>query len=77
MTTTSNGRETEQAMQDQSSDSQAQIDRATSTSIRRAIGERLRQSLQPETVGLPSRLQHLLDEMQRQDCDLAQGGTKA
>jgi hypothetical protein len=47
--------------------SEATIDRMTSASICNAIGERLRQSLRPEASDLPSRLQLLLDEMQRQD----------
>lgn len=77
MTITSNGCETEQAMQDQSTDNQEPIDRATSASICRAIGERLRQNLQSEETTLPSRLQYLLDEMRRQDLDLTEGGTAA
>ncbi|WP_445487616.1 hypothetical protein [Rhodopseudomonas sp. RCAM05734] len=43
------------------------IDRNTSASICNAIGERLRQNLVPASGALPSRLQALLDEMQRQD----------
>ncbi len=54
-------------MQKRITDSEEQIDRMTSASIRNAIGERLRQSLRPEPEGLPTRLQTLLDEMQRQD----------
>ncbi len=42
------------------------IDRATSTSICRAIGERLQQNLGPESP-MPSRLQRLIDEMHRQE----------
>ena len=54
-------------MQNRITDSEEQIDRMTSASISNAIGERLRRSLPPENTALPSRLQALLDEMQRQD----------
>jgi hypothetical protein len=54
-------------MRDRTADSQQQIDRATSGSICNAIGERLRRNLVPDSDGLPSHLQQLLDEMQRQD----------
>jgi hypothetical protein len=43
------------------------IDRATSRSICDAVGERLQQSLRPDTSRLSSHLQHLLDELQRRD----------
>jgi len=56
-------------MQDRPTDNHADIDRFTSASIRRAIGERLRQNLVPEPGALPSRLQQLLEEMERQDGD--------
>lgn len=42
------------------------IDRATSASICRAIGERLELHLGPETP-LPPALQRLIDEMHRQE----------
>ena len=54
-------------MQDRPTDTHADIDRFTSASIRRAIGERLRQNLVPEPGALPSRLQRLIDEMAQQD----------
>jgi len=44
-----------------------EIDRPTSRSICRAIGERLRQNLRPEESELPSGLRNLLDELRRQD----------
>jgi hypothetical protein len=44
-----------------------QIDRATSTTICRAIGERLRQNLAAEPPGLPDRLQHLMEALRLQD----------
>ena len=44
-----------------------QIDRATSRAICRAVGERVQQDLRPENSKLPSHLQHLMDELQRQD----------
>jgi hypothetical protein len=43
------------------------IDRATSRSICRAVGERLQQDLRPENSELPSHLRHLMDALQRQD----------
>ena len=52
-------------MRDRDND-RAQIDRATSTSICRAIGERLQQNLGPEAA-VPSSLQRLIDEMHRQE----------
>jgi hypothetical protein len=53
------------------------IDRTTSASICNAIGERLRQHLVPAPGALPSHLQSLLDEMQRQDSDNASENTRA
>ncbi len=43
------------------------IDRKISRSICDAVGERLQQSLRPDTSGLSSHLQHLLDELRRRD----------
>lgn len=43
------------------------IDPKTSRSICDAVGERLQQNLRPETSHLSSRLQHLVDELYRQD----------
>jgi hypothetical protein len=43
------------------------IDRPTSLSICRAIGERLRQNLRPDDSDLPSGLRNLMDELRRQD----------
>lgn len=43
------------------------IDHKTSRCICDAIGERLEQSLRPETSGLSARLQYLLDEFRRRD----------
>jgi len=54
-------------MQKRITDDEQAIDRATSTSICTAIGERLRRSLASEPTEMPSHLQALLDEMQRQD----------
>jgi hypothetical protein len=45
----------------------AQIDYKTSRSICDAVGERLQQSLRPEFSRLSPRLQHLLDELRKQD----------
>jgi hypothetical protein len=54
-------------MPDREIDREAQIDRATSTTVCKAIGERLRKNLAPETSGLPRHLQQLMDELQSQD----------
>ncbi len=45
----------------------ATIDRATSQSIRDAVGERLQKSLRPEPLAPSSHLQHLIDELRRRD----------
>ncbi|MGN1288441.1 MAG: hypothetical protein ACI4XG_17945 [Bradyrhizobium sp.] len=45
-----------------------QIDRKTCRYICDAVGERLQQSMRPEPA-LSSRLQQLLDEMQRRESD--------
>jgi hypothetical protein len=58
--------EVEPAM-DRINESSEQIDRATSRSICRGVGERLRQDLRPENSELPTHLRHLMDELQRQD----------
>jgi hypothetical protein len=63
----SNEREAEPAMPNRINDSSEQIDRATSRSICRAVGERLQQDLRPENSELPSHLQHLMDELRQQD----------
>jgi hypothetical protein len=46
-----------------------QIDQRTSRSICDAIGERLQQSLRPDTSRLSSHLQHLMDELRRRDSE--------
>ena len=66
MSVNSNEREAEPAM-DRINENGEQIDRATSRSICRGVGERLRQDLRPENSELPSHLRHLMDELQRQD----------
>ena len=43
------------------------IDRKTSQSICDAVGERLQQSLRPETSHLSSYLEHLLNELRKRD----------
>jgi hypothetical protein len=67
MSVTSNEREAEPTMSNRINESSEQIDRATSRSICRGVGERLRQDLRPENSELPSYLRHLMDELQRQD----------
>ena len=60
-------------MQKRITPSDPSIDRLTSASICTAIGERLRRNLTPESSQLPSHLQALLDEMQRQDRENSPG----
>jgi hypothetical protein len=67
MSINGNKREAEPAMSDRINESSEQIDRATSRSICRAVGERLQQDLRPENSELPSHLRCLMDELQRQD----------
>ncbi len=43
------------------------MDRETCRSICDAVGERLQQSLRPDTSRLSPRLQHLMDELRRRD----------
>jgi hypothetical protein len=54
-------------------DGEDQVDRATSVAICNAIGERLRRDMGLDDDVLPSRLQMLLYEMQRQDDRNADG----
>jgi hypothetical protein len=44
-----------------------QIDRNTSRSICNAVGERLQRDLRPESSPLSPQLQHLMEELRRQD----------
>ena len=48
-------------------DGDEHLDRTTSAAICNAIGERLRRDMGPDEASLPSYLQNLMDEMQRQD----------
>jgi hypothetical protein len=50
-------------------DHRESIDRKTSRSIRDAVGERLQQSLRPDSSRLPSHLQHLMDELRMRDSE--------
>jgi len=67
MSIDSNECKAEPAMSNRINESSEQIDRATSRSICRGVGERLQQNLRPENSELPIHLQHLMDELQRQD----------
>jgi hypothetical protein len=60
-------RKPEPAMSNRINESSEQMDRATSRSICRGVGERLQRDFRPEASDLPSHLQHLMDELQRQD----------
>jgi len=55
------------AMSDRINESSERIDGATSRSICRGVGERLRQDLRHENSELPSHLRYLMDELERQD----------
>ena len=59
----------ESVMSSRITDTSEQIDRNTSRSICDAVGERLQQSLRPETSRLSSHLEHLMDELRRRDCE--------
>ncbi len=48
-------------------ESSEEIDRRTTRSICRAIGERLQQNLRPEDSELPSGLRNLMEELRRQE----------
>jgi hypothetical protein len=48
-------------------DSSELIDRKTIRSICDAVGERLQQSLRPESLRPSSHLQHLMDELRKRD----------
>ena len=54
-------------MNSRSTDNSERIDYKTSRSICDAVGERLQQSLRPESSRLSPRLHHLLDEVRQQD----------
>ena len=56
-------------MNDQITDDTELIDRRTSRAICDAVGERLQQSLRPEYAELSPQLEHLLDELRRQDAE--------
>ena len=56
-------------MNSQCTESPETIDGKTSRSIVEAVGERLQQSLRPETSRLSPHLQHLMDELRRRDSD--------
>jgi hypothetical protein len=57
----------DQVMVSRTTDSSEAIDRRTSRSICDAVGERLQQSLRPEPSRLSPHLQHLMEELYRQD----------
>jgi hypothetical protein len=54
-------------MASRTADNSEQIDGKTSRSIRDAIGEKLQESLRPDTSRLSSYLQHLMDELRLRD----------
>jgi hypothetical protein len=61
-------------MQNQfTNDGEERLDRTTSAAICNAIGERLRRDMGPDANALPSNLQALLDQMQRQDGETGNG----
>jgi hypothetical protein len=60
-------------MAEQSTDDADRLDYATSTSICRAIGQKLIGAEVPDAADLPPRFQSLLAEMQRQEDDSRTG----
>jgi hypothetical protein len=54
-------------------DNREQIDRKTSRSICDAVGERLQDSLRPDSLRPSSHLQHLMDELRSRDTGIAAG----
>jgi hypothetical protein len=48
-------------------DSEMMMDRTTSRSICNAVGERLQRDLRPDAMPPSSHLEHLLDQLRRQD----------
>jgi len=66
-------RKAEWIMAGQTDDQNEAIDRKTSRSICKAVGERLQESLRVERSHLSSHLQQLMDELRRRD---EAGGTK-
>jgi hypothetical protein len=59
--------EAEPTMNSRITDNSEQIDRKTSRSICDAVGERLQQSLRPESLRMSSHLEHLMDELRKRD----------
>jgi hypothetical protein len=51
------------------SNSSELLDHKTSRSICDAVGERLQQSLRPDSSHLSSHLQHLMDELRKRDSE--------
>jgi hypothetical protein len=67
-------REPEPAMNAFPTNASEPIDRKTSRSICDAVGERLQQNLRPQELTSPSpHLQHLLDQLRRQDAESSSG----
>jgi hypothetical protein len=56
-------------MNDRINDDFEAIDRTTSRSICDSVGERLQQSLRPETASLSPHLQQLMDELRKRDSE--------
>jgi hypothetical protein len=54
-------------MENQSTDPIEPIDRKTSRSICQAVGDRLQQTLRPDSTRLSSYLAQLLDELRKRD----------
>lgn len=49
------------------------LDRKSTRSICEAVGERLQQTLRPDSTRISSHLQHLVDELRKRDEDEADG----
>jgi hypothetical protein len=64
--------EAELAMNSRITETSEQIDRETSRLICDAVGDRLQQSLRPEGSALPTYLEHLMDELRKQEASSRQ-----
>jgi len=60
-------------MKSQKADDIEPLDHKSSRSICEAVGERLQQTLRPDSTRISSYLQHLVDELRKRDEDEADG----
>lgn len=60
-------------MKSQNTDDIEPLDHKSTRSICEAVGERLQQTLRPDSTRISSHLQHLVDELRKRDEDEADG----